>query len=1380
MLHQPAPPGRTGSTVSTHAPSREGSFGASGTIRRSSRDQQSGLQGASRARSKLQHMSAIVMGAVAAKRLRKVSNRRRTGPEPLDEAGGEMSAASIEEMISLEQLERLRSGFEHSPTGTLTESQFVEVLRPLLPRYVGEDVLHGWFTAVDFTGNGILTWDEFSSYLVHRNQHKLVQEELRFSYQRSEDPAPPLELCHRDMVTVILPHSSTGRVFTCGRDGVTRSWAPQTLQPERVIHNAGAWITSACFLRDEKRFLIASVDRQLSLFDSTTGALLRTYAGRKHVARHRDESISRKHVNDTKKYGLKIGFRRRPLTTIQPGVTLEEFAVQMSDVLAGDRMSTFEVSITPMLKLLEPPMSICYIDPGSGMGKEQVGMGLLNGTLSIYPVEPSDKTGRCHQVCTGDIHSQCISQVRFSPYLTGVITSSWDSTLKVFNVEKQKEAQTFGGPNGHQKAVCSFDWCDGMQILASCGSERRVYMWNPFLSQPVFKLDGHQQSLVDVCLNSDNRQLITLSEDKVIKVWDVRTFRCLQTITDSTNYHPDNFLSAMAFDAGRNRVLTASTYPCAWLRARVSSAFPPNYTGHTRPILQILYNVKLRQVVTADREQVTAWDLDSGQKVSQFRPAKQMQQSLLRVGTAITRIALDHRQTRLITATEHATVVVWNLRNFQVCAVGESGMRHVSECTALLHCQRKGCWFVCCAAGPTMCIFQDSDELTSLRVVGSYNTAALSRGGLPPSISCMALPRDSMYALGLDDGRIALYNPDIGRSCGVLGGEGAGGGVEALHVLDVSPLQLSLGAPELVLMAALGDGQIQLWDTARRRTIGSFQTLPADGEAVLTSFAVWPLDAASRLIAVGDSEGCAHVWQIRETPPGGPPEAVEAPQQGRRRSRAYRGSVSEGVPSGGRRRSRVRRDSAASDVPDSLASPIPIVPQPPPEPPPSGNTAVPDAGAGGGAGWPLWLLRPSLTQRLTQVSGDAVTAVAFLEMAPGPTASPRAARTAVAAPSSPPLLAVGGADCFCCLYTLLGRKVGTAGVDSRWARRAEAAAALGPLPQPAVSPSAAQPRAPRTDLLTMLQAGLPGAAGPPASADEAVARSPPAGAGAAPAPPALDADASSPGSQAGSARRRRQQHRILRQRPPGSRDAAADAVVAGAVIAAACGTPLAEDSLDQTASQFFITAMQAGGPSVPGLDFSSLNATMDKDKDKDRRPLTAATPLLPQLQAQGTHRTSAWTSEAGHSKSFVGSEPEEHAAPAATARPVGPSFDVAAVVARRSARLAQCGVQTEQERLPDQDVRALRSKVSDAVTRSCWRPKQAQRTKGAWQMVTDSLQRCVKQLQHVDREKPFDEAQLHARRGDRRGSEEDDPLVGYASLPAMGVSSPERSRKSRS
>lgn len=123
--------------------------------------------------------------------------------------------------------------------------------------------------------------------------------------------------------------------------------------------------------------------------------------------------------------------------------------------------------------------------------------------------------------------------------------------------------------------------------MASCGQERRMYqlhsplpshsiswriimyddmdrlIWDPFSCEVTHRLVGHESSVQDVIIR--NNLLISLSTDKVtlsyhvaitmvmilammtqvIKIWDVRVFRCIQTIEDPIQHRPENRITGI-------------------------------------------------------------------------------------------------------------------------------------------------------------------------------------------------------------------------------------------------------------------------------------------------------------------------------------------------------------------------------------------------------------------------------------------------------------------------------------------------------------------------------------------------------------------------------------------------------------------------------------------------------------------------------------------------------------------------------------------------------------------------------------------------------------------------------------------------------------------
>eukprot|EP00759_Apiculatamorpha_spiralis_P009337 PhF_6_TR15977/c1_g1_i9/m.25020 len=78
--------------------------------------------------------------------------------------------------------------------------------------------------------------------------------------------------------------------------------------------------------------------------------------------------------------------------------------------------------------------------------------------------------------------------------------------------------------HGHTKSVLRLLWYEHKKLLVSCGYEKEILLWNPSIQSPLAKLEDHRVGLVDLALNIEDHQLLSLSQDNVIKVWDLQSY----------------------------------------------------------------------------------------------------------------------------------------------------------------------------------------------------------------------------------------------------------------------------------------------------------------------------------------------------------------------------------------------------------------------------------------------------------------------------------------------------------------------------------------------------------------------------------------------------------------------------------------------------------------------------------------------------------------------------------------------------------------------------------------------------------------------------------------------------------------------------------------
>lgn len=99
-------------------------------------------------------------------------------------------------------------------------------------------------------------------------------------------------------------------------------------------------------------------------------------------------------------------------------------------------------------------------------------------------------------------------------------------------------------------------------------------------------------------------------QDKVVKVWDIRNYKCLQTIADKTVYHPEDALGTVLYDGRRSQLVTACLAPARWPLRQLEGS---GSRGHAAAVTAVLYNRNFADAVSGDRVgTVCVWDMQTG------------------------------------------------------------------------------------------------------------------------------------------------------------------------------------------------------------------------------------------------------------------------------------------------------------------------------------------------------------------------------------------------------------------------------------------------------------------------------------------------------------------------------------------------------------------------------------------------------------------------------------------------------------------------------------------------------------------------------------------------------------------------------------------------
>lgn len=445
--------------------------------------------------------------------------------------------------------------------------------------------------------------------------------------------------------------------------------------------------------------------------------------------------------------------------------------------------STFKLD--KQLPLASLPLCLCAWTEKVGHAQSQdfLAYGDEHGKVHIFS----------HKKLELSLHKDWVTKVEYCHDLNALISASSDGTVKI--TEVLNRAQTKMVLKGHKRGVTSFAWCSYMDVLATCGLERHLNVYNPGYPAPIFKLYGHTAQVIDV-VSGGQSQFISIDAEQVIKVWDVRTIKCIQTISAFKNDPAFNAFS-IAFDDEKACMVVGDFGVVKW---PVAVNPVVQGTSHDTPISDVVYNEPFNLVISCDESStVRVWDAITGKAVYFFTEAHGR--------SKITSLALDDLGRRLVTGAQDGSVKVWNystgvcLQNcIPTCNAEVAGVIYARD--PLLKAVVAGGW------SRRITLWPDVADDTREGV-----EATQEMEGQQDDILCIALSHPHSVASGSYDGTIVIHN----ILSGITKHTFRIGGLERLPVNEravekLTFLQKKVGSP---LLSYHADGKLRLWNVSR-------------------------------------------------------------------------------------------------------------------------------------------------------------------------------------------------------------------------------------------------------------------------------------------------------------------------------------------------------------------------------------------------------------------------------------------------------------------------------------------------------------------------------------------------------------------------------------
>jgi WD40 repeat protein len=168
--------------------------------------------------------------------------------------------------------------------------------------------------------------------------------------------------------------------------------------------------------------------------------------------------------------------------------------------------------------------------------------------VKLWDVE----TGTCLKTFIG--HTYSVNAIAFSPDGRYIATSSQDATIRIWDLQTPAGSSAVDASSrlgvvdtcvqlvGHQGRVWSVAFSPirtgkpGDEfILASCSEDRTIKLWDMGTGNCLQTLIGHQDWVKSVAFSPDGQVLASGSFDHTLKLWDLQTGVCLNTLRGHTS-----------------------------------------------------------------------------------------------------------------------------------------------------------------------------------------------------------------------------------------------------------------------------------------------------------------------------------------------------------------------------------------------------------------------------------------------------------------------------------------------------------------------------------------------------------------------------------------------------------------------------------------------------------------------------------------------------------------------------------------------------------------------------------------------------------------------------------------------------------------------------
>ncbi|KAG8946138.1 hypothetical protein FRC03_001473 [Tulasnella sp. 419] len=410
----------------------------------------------------------------------------------------------------------------------------------------------------------------------------------------------------RSINSVCLSPDGT-KIASGSNDQTVRVWDSTTGAHIRTLEGHSSWVNFVCFSPDGTKIASGSDDKTVQVWDSATGAHIGTLKGHSHgvssvwFSPDGTKIASGSYDETVQVWDSTTGAHIKTLKGHSKWVLSVCFSPDGTKIASGSYDQTVQVwdsttgaHIRTLKGHSNTVNSVCFSPDGT-----KIASGSDDNTVRVW-----DSTTGAH-IGTLKGHSHGVSSVCFSPDGTKIAFGSYDETVQVWDSTTGAHIRTL---KGHSHGVNSVWFSPDGTKIASGSYDQTVRVWDSTTGAHIRSLKGHSNMVNSVCFSPDGTKIASGSYDQTVQVWDsttgahIRTLKGHSNTVNSVCFSPDGTKIASGSDDNTVRVWDSTT-----------GAHIGTLKGHSHGVSSVCFSPDGTKIAFGSYDEtVQVWDSTTG------------------------------------------------------------------------------------------------------------------------------------------------------------------------------------------------------------------------------------------------------------------------------------------------------------------------------------------------------------------------------------------------------------------------------------------------------------------------------------------------------------------------------------------------------------------------------------------------------------------------------------------------------------------------------------------------------------------------------------------------------------------------------------------------